>query len=188
MREFIGISSFRKAVRHGVILMIAMVGWGACAEEKPPGYYEHEDGFSLIWPDGWQYEEDAGDASVVGWRGERDSLALKDSTAPVVTVVTVPLPPEADNNKFADLNFREVTTAKNYLPMRDDKVFIDGDSLPVLVYAYKEGNAWRQGMLTSIVAGDDEKKGFVILCSSKPGKLEGDKKDYVAILESFIRE
>ncbi|MCB0711502.1 MAG: hypothetical protein KDD67_04140 [Ignavibacteriae bacterium] len=156
----------------------------ACVEEKPPGYYDHSDGFSLIIPDGWHHQDNVGNASAVFWRGERDS------SSPVLTVVTVPVPPEADNNRFADLNFREAASVEGYVPMRNDEVVIDGDTLPVLLYAYKDGNNWRQGMLTSIVSegDDDDRRGYVFLGSSYSGKIEGDKVDYLRILETFKRK
>ncbi len=167
----------------GSIVVMLAGAFVACSEKKPPGYYVHDDGFSVVIPDGWNSEENIGGASIVMWQGERDS------TAPTVTIVMRDIPPEADNNMFADLNFREASERDGYVAMRSEEITIDGDSLPLLVYAYKQGGGWRQGMLTSIVAGnDDEKYGFVILCSSMSGKLEGDKDEYKTILSSFGRQ
>ncbi len=175
-----------RSVLGRILPLIAVFLIAACAEEKPPGYYEHPDGFSLIIPEGWNHQENVGNASVVLWKGERDS------TAPVVSVVTTELPPEGENNNFADLNFREAATVAGYLPMRSEEIVIDGDTLPVLLYAYKDNSRdgrWRQGMLTSIVGGDeDERRGYVFLCSSSPGKIEGDLEGYRKILGSFRRE
>ena len=174
--------SFLPFLRGG--LMVMLIGFlFACSEEKPLGYYEHTDGFSMVLPDGWSYEEDVSGASVVIRKGEEDSAVS------TITVVMRDLPVEADNNMFADLNFREASVVEGYTAMRNEEIVVDSDSLPVLVYAYKQGDEWRQGMLTSIVAeDDDDKRGFVILCSSTSGKLEGDKAEYRAIVESFKRE
>ena len=168
---------------NGAFLLLLAILFSSCAEEKPPGYYEHDDGFSLILPEGWNHQENVGNASAAFWKGERDS------TSPVLTIVTTDVPPEADNTLFADLNFREAASVEGYLPLRDETIVIEGDTLPVLVYAYKMDNKWRQGMLTSIVGGeDDEKRGYVLLGSSYPGRIEGDKTDYRKIMESFRRE
>ena len=150
--------------------------------EKPEGYYEDDVGFSLVIPAGWNHEAEADPASVVLWRGERDT------SSPTITVVTTTtLPPQATDENFSDLNFRDAAASPGYVPMRSDRIAIDGDSLTALVYAYgSAATGWRQAMLVATVSEDeDERKGYTILCSSPPGKFEGDKEEYRKVLASF---
>ena len=176
----------RRTFRAGSVLSILLLLLfmaGGC-EEQPPGYYEHEDdGFSLILPDGWNFIEDESGASIVAWRGE------KGEKAPTVTVVTVDLPEEASNASFADLNFRDAAALNDYFFIRDEPITVDGDSLQSRVYAYPVGKQWRQAILVSLVSEQsDAKRGYVINCSSASEKYQGDREQYLQILNSFRRE
>ena len=164
-----------------LLLISATLSIIGCAE-KPEGYYEDEDGFSLIIPAGWNHEAEADPASVVLWRGERDT------SSPTITIVTTPtLPPEATDENFADLSFRDAATIPGYTPMRSETLSIDGDTLTALVYAHGDAAAgWRQSMLVAAVSDDDdERKGYTIICSSPPGRFEGDKEEYRKVLANF---
>lgn len=160
--------------------LIGLLSIAGCAE-KPPGYYEHEeDEFSLVLPEGWNMDDNAPGVSLVAWKGERDERA------PTVTVVTHHLPPEATNENFADLNFREAGSINQAATLRDERIIIDGDTVTARVYAYQLDGKWRQAMLASIVS--DDRKGYVLNCSSVPERFQGDRDEYMNILGSFKRE
>ena len=168
------------AILVWALIAFAMTG----CEERPPGFYEHQDdGFSLVLPEGWSMLENTGGASVVLWRGERNEKA------PTVTVVTVDVPPEATNALFADLNFRDAAASAEYFFIRDEPIVLDGDSLVSRVYVYRAGTQLRQAILASIVTDEqNDKKGYVLLCSSSTEKYQGDREHYLEILQSFRRE
>lgn len=174
---------FRAWSLLSVLALSFLLVSGGC-EEHPPGYYEHEDdGFSLVLPDGWNYSENESGASMVAWRGE------KGEKTPTVTVVTIDLPEEASNENFADLNFRDAASLDDYFFIRDEPLIVDGDSLQSRVYAYPVGTQWRQAILVSLVSDhSDGKRGYVINCSSASEKYQGDREQYLQILNSFRRE
>lgn len=161
------------------MLFLAALILSGCAED-PPGYFEHEeDEFSFVLPSDWNLQESPAGASVVAWKGKRDD------TAPTVTVVTYEVPEQATNQNFAELNFREIAALKGFT-RGDERIVLDGDTVTARIYAYQIGGKWRQGMLTSIV-GDDQ-RGYVLNCSSLPERFQGDKAEYMKILNSFKRE
>lgn len=169
---------FMTAVPTGALLLLVSILSG-CAED-PPGYFEHEeDDFSFVLPSDWNFQESPPGASVVAWKGKRDE------STPTVTVVTYEVPKEATNENFAELNFREIAALKGF-PRGDERVVLDGDTVTARIYAYQIGGKWRQGMLISIVS--DDGRGYVLNCSSLPERFQGDKDEYVKILNSFKRE
>lgn len=153
-------------------------------EEKPPGFYEHEDdGFSFVLPDGWNIQEDPPGASVVAWRGERDEKS------PTVTVVTVDVLVKTTNADFTELNFRDAAATRGYYFLRDEPIVVDGDTLTSRVYIYPSGDQYRQAILVSLLSDQsDEARGYVLLCSSASEKYQGDREEYLKILNSFRRE
>jgi hypothetical protein len=106
-----------------------------------------------------------------------------------VSIVSVDLPPEATNRNFFELNIREVGAQDGYVPIRNDTVMLDGDSVVAHSYAYRIGGRFRQGILLGIVADgpDDGKRGFVLQCSTPNGQLEGYRRAFVAMFDTFRR-
>lgn len=155
----------------------------AC-EEDPPGYFEHEEAdFSLVLPEPWIAQADPPGAAMVAWRGE------KNEKTTTFTVVRVGLPEGANNDDFADLNFREVTGFPDYRFLKNDSVTVDGESVPALVYLYRSGGGWRQGFLTSIVSETgDGTYGYVLSGEGETKAFARDRQDYVAILSTFKRD
>lgn len=167
-------------VRIGLLsilpLLVLLTG---CAED-PPGYFEHEeDEFSLVLPQGWNLEQDPPGASVVAWKGERNDRS------PTVTVVTYDLPEEATNENFAELNFREIAALQGFT-RGDERIALDGDTVTARIYAYRIDGKWRQGLLAAVVSAG--RHGYVLNCSSLPERFQGDKEEYMKILNSFKRE
>lgn len=163
----------------GCLLLLSLWIVPGCAE-KPPGYFEHEeDEFSFVLPPDWNLQEDVPGASVVAWKGKRDEKS------PTVTVVTYDVPKEATNQNFAELNFREIAALKGF-PRGDEAIVIDGDTVTARIYAYRIDGKWRQGMLSAVVS--DNGRGYVLNCSSVPERFQGDKDEYLKILNSFKRE